>query len=168
MNFLYLLIIILTSLINYNTSFLINVNKHYTSVAAKILNINKLTKIHSNNEQIFKHIYHNNNASICYSFNNKNNAKLLLKDKYNYLVSFDIYKYKYLIIIKSTPISFNETKLDIDIRHNRNIKYNFTSLNFKHYNKINKFIYSYIYNNIIMNNKKETLSYDLFKFFNKY
>jgi len=169
MNFFYLLIIILSSFFNYNSSFLLNVNKHYINVASKILNINKLTKYHSNNDNVFKSInYYNNNNSICYVFNNKNNVKFLLKDKYNYLISFDVFKYKYLITIKSTPIAFNHTKLDIDIRQNRNLKYNFTTLNFKHYKTINNLIYSYIYNNIVMNNKKETLSYDLFKFFNNY
>jgi len=102
-----------------------------------------------------------------------------LKDKYNYLISFDVYKYKYLITVKSTPISHNNTNLDIDIRHNRNINYNFTNYNFtnynftrfnlKHYQRINNIIYSYIYKNIIINsNKKEMLSIPLFKFFNSY
>ena len=94
----------------------------------------------------------------------------MLKDKYNYLISFDIYKYKYLITLKSKPISYNYTVIDIDIRQNRNIKYNNTALNFNHYKRIDNIIYKYIYNNIILKNNenKYDMSIDLFKFFNKY
>lgn len=167
--FLKIFILFLSSL-TYNSSFTINVNKHYSLVAGNILNINTYLK-RSYPEFIFKSInYYNNNRSVCYTFDRKNKVKYLLKDKYNYLISFDVYKYKYLITVKSTPIEFNNTQLDIDIRHNRNINYNFTNYNFRrHYNKINNIIYSYIYNKLIINsNKKEMLSIPLFKFFNSY
>ena len=168
MNFFIKTLILLVSSLSYNSSFSINVNKHYSLVAGNILNVNKYLK-RSYPEFIFKSInYYNNNRSVCYTFDTKNKVKYLLKDKYNYLISFDVFKYKYLITIKSKPIDYNNTILDIDIRHNRNINYNFTTFNFRHYEKINNIIYSYIYTNIINSKKKETLSIPLFKFFNSY
>ena len=175
-NYFLKIFILFISSLTYNSSFIIsiNVNKHYSLIAANILNVNTYLK-KSYPEFIFKSInYYNNNRSVCYTFDRKNKVKYLLKDKYNYLISFDVYKYKYLITVKSTPISHNNTNLDIDIRHNRNINYNFTNYNFtrfnlKHYQRINNIIYSYIYKNIIINsNKKEMLSIPLFKFFNSY
>jgi hypothetical protein len=170
MNFFIKTLIILLSALTYNSySFSINVNKHYSHVAGNILNINKYLK-RSYPEHLFKSItYYNNNKSICYTFDTKNKVKYLLKDKYNYLISFDIFKYKYLIKIKSTPINYNSTFLDIDIRLNKNVYHNFTKLSYKHNKKINNLIYSYIYKNIIINsNKNETLSVPLFKFFNNF
>jgi hypothetical protein len=170
MNFFIKTLIILLSALTYNSySFSINVNKHYSHVAGNILNINKYLK-RSYPEHLFKSItYYNNNKSICYTFDTKNKVKYLLKDKYNYLISFDIFKYKYLIKIKSTPINYNSTFLDIDIRLNKNVYHNFTKLSYKHNKKINNFIFSYIYKNIIVNsNKNETLSVPLFKFFNNF
>jgi hypothetical protein len=170
MNFFIKTLIILLSALTYNSySFSINVNKHYSHVAGNILNINKYLK-RSYPEHLFKSItYYNNNKSICYTFDSKNKVKYLMKDKYNYLISFDIFKYKYLIKIKSTPINYNSTFLDIDIRLNKNVYHNFTKLSYKHNKKINNIIYSYIYKNIIINsNKNETLSVPLFKFFNNF
>lgn len=162
------ILILLISLFSFNSSFTINVNKHYSLIAGNILNINKSLK-YSYPEFIFKSInYYNNNKSICFTFDTKNKIKYLLKDKYNYLISFEVFKYKYLITVKSTPISYNNTMLDIDIRHNRNINYNFTTFNFRHYNRINNIIYSYINSNIINSNKKDSLAIPLFKFFNNY
>ena len=170
MNFFIKTLIILLSAMAYNSySFSINVNKHYSHVAGNILNINKYLK-RSYPEYLFKSInYYNNNKSVCYTFDSKNKVKYLMKDKYNYLISFDIFKYKYLIKIKSTPINYNSTFLDIDIRLNKNVYHNFTKLSYKHNKKINNFIFSYIYKNIIVNsNKNETLSVPLFKFFNNF
>lgn len=163
------ILILLLSVLSYNSSFSINVNKHYSLVAGNILNINNFLK-KPYPEFIFKSIdLYNDNKSVCYTFNRKNNFKYLLKDKYNYLISFDIFKYKYLITIKSIPINNNNTILDIDIRQNRNINFNFTNNNFKNYERINNIIFLYIYKNIIINtNKKEILSIPLFKFFNNY
>ena len=170
-NIIKILLILLSSssILNLSSSFSINVNKHYSLVAGNILNVNKYLK-RSYPEYIFKSInYYNNNKTVCYTFDTKNKVKYLLKDKYNYLISFDVYKYKYLITVKSTPISHNNTNLDIDIRPNKHINYNFTRFNLKHYERINNIIYSYIYKNIITNsNKKDTLSIPLFKFFNSY
>jgi len=134
MNFFIKTLIILLSALTYNSySFSINVNKHYSHVAGNILNINKYLK-RSYPEHLFKSItYYNNNKSICYTFDSKNKVKYLMKDKYNYLISFDIFKYKYLIKIKSTPINYNSTFLDIDIRLNKNVYHNFTKLSYKHY-----------------------------------
>lgn len=169
MNYFIKLFVLILSLFNCDSSsFSINVNNHYSLIAGNILNINRYLK-RSYPEYIFKSInYYNNNRSICYTFDTKYNVKYLLRDKYNYLISFDIYKYKYLLSIKSTPINHNTTVLDIDIRHKRNINYNFSRLNSKHCEKINNIIYSYIYKNIINSNKKEILSIPLFKFFNNY
>jgi len=163
------ILILIVSFFSLSLPFTINVNKHYSLVAANILNINRYLK-RSYPEYIFKSInYYNNNKSVCYTFDTKNKVKYLLKDKYNYLISFEIFKYKYLITIKSTPITYNNTDVDIDIRHNRNINYNFTNYNFRHYEKINNIIYAYIYKNMIINsNKNEKLSVPLFKFFNNY
>ena len=168
MNFFIKTLILLVSSLSYNSSFSINVNNHYSLVAGSILNVNKyLNRAYP--EYIFKSInYYNYNRSVCYTFDTKNKVKYLLKDKYNYLISFDIFKYKYLITVKSKPVSHNNTLLDIDIRHNRNINYNFSTYNFRHYEKINNIIYSYIYKNIINSEKKEILSIPLFKFFNSY
>jgi hypothetical protein len=170
MNFFIKTLIILLSALTYNSySFSINVNKHYSHVAGNILDLNKYLK-RSYPEHLFKSInYYNNNKSVCYIFDTKNKVKYLLKDKYNYLISFDVFKYKYLIKIKSTPINYNSTFLDIDIRLNKNVYHNFTKLSYKHNKKINNFIYSYIYKYIIINsNKNETLSVPLFKFFNNF
>jgi len=165
MNFL--LFILITSL-TCLTGFTINVNKHYAVLAGDILNLNNNI---NHNPSIFKSINkYNNNSSICYNFDHKNNYKYLLKDKYNYLVSFDIHKYRYLIILRSIPINYTTTELDIDIRHNRNLKGTNTILNFKNYKRIENIIYKYIYNNIIIkkNDDKYQQSIDLFKFFNSY
>jgi hypothetical protein len=78
------------------------------------------------------------------------------------------YEDKYLIILKSTPVYYNYTEIELDIRQNRNNNFNHNSLNFNHYKRINNIIYNYIYNNIIIKNKKDDLSIDLFKFFNNY
>ena len=165
MNFL--LFILITSL-TCLSGFTINVNKHYSVLAGDILNLNHNI---NNNPSIFKSINkYNNNNSICYNFDHKNNYKFLLKDKYNYLVSFDIYKYRYLIILRSMPINYSTTELDIDIRHNRNLKKSNTIYNFKHYKRIDNLIYKYIYENLIKKNNDENYqqSIELFKFFNSY
>jgi len=164
MNFF--LFILITSL-TYLSGFTINVNKHYSILAGDILNLNYNI---NNNPSIFKSINkYNNNNSICYNYNHKNNYKFLLKDKYNYLVSFDIYKYKYLVILRSMPINYSTTELEINIRHNRNLKLRNTIYNFKHYKRIDNIIYKYIYENIIRKNDENyQQSIDLFKFFNSY
>ena len=167
MKLLYLLFIFISSL-TYSSPFTLHINKNYAHIAGNILNLNNMIK---NNKELFKSInYYSKNSSICYIYDHKNNYKYMLKDKYNYLISFDIYKYKYLITLKSKPISYNYTVIDIDIRQNRNIKYNNTALNFNHYKRIDNIIYKYIYNNIILKNNenKYDMSIDLFKFFNKY
>ena len=123
----------------------------------------------SKSELAFKKInYLNQNKSISFDLNHKNNLKFLLKDKYNYLVSFDCYKYKYLILLKSKPIAYNYTQIDIDIRQDRQKNFNNKSINFSHYKRINNIIYKYIYSNIILKNKESDLSIELFKFFNNY
>jgi hypothetical protein len=163
----YLFMIIISSFLYLTNPFTIHINNHYSTIASKIFDIN--TNLKYNKETFFKNIsYYNDNKSISFNLNHKNNLKLLFKDKYNYLVSFDVYKYKYLIILKSTPIYYNYTEIDIDIRQDRNMKFNHNSLNFNHYKRINNIIYKYIYNNIIIKNKKDNLSIDLFKFFNNY
>jgi hypothetical protein len=162
----YLFIIIISSFLYLTNSFTIHINNHYSTIASKIFDIN--TNLKFNKETAFKNISYYNNKSMSFNLNHKNNLKLLFKDKYNYLVSFDVYKYKYLIILKSTPIYYNYTEIDIDIRQDRNNKFNYNSLNFNHYKRINNIIYKYIYNNIIIKNKKDDLSIDLFKFFNNY
>jgi hypothetical protein len=88
-----------------------------------------------------------------------------LKDKNNYILSFNVFKYKYLIFLKLTPITYNHTEVNIDIRQSRqNLDY---KINFNHYNRINNIIYRYIYNNIVTKENEE-LSVDLFKYFNNY
>ena len=34
-----------------------------------------------------------------------------MKDKYNYIIGFDIHKYKYKIFLKSKPILYNYTEV---------------------------------------------------------
>lgn len=167
MKFYYLLFILLTSL-SYLSTFTLHFNTHYTTIAGRILNLNTLLKNDIYQNDVFRNInYYNNNKSICFTYNHKNNFKYLLKDKYTYMVSFDVYKYKYLLFMKSKPITYNYTELDIEIRHNRNSKFNTTLLNFNHYRKIDNIIYKYIYYNIILK-QKEDMSVELFKFFNNY
>ena len=160
MKYFYLLFAFISSL-SYLTSFTIHVNDHYTSIAGNILCLNSMIKHRADFRSIN---YYNKNSSICYTYNHKNNFKYLLKDKYNYLISFDIFKYQYIIILKSHPIRHNYTALDIDIRH----KYNTYPKNINHFKRIDNIIYKYIYNNIIENNKNNEISPELFTFFNKY
>jgi hypothetical protein len=163
----HLFIIIISSLLYLTNTFTIHINSHYSTIASNIFDINNRLKY---NRESFKNInYYNNNKSLAFNLDHKNNLKFLLKDKYNYLVSFDIYKYKYLIILKSNPIYHNYTSIDIDIRQDRKKISNYNSLNFNHYKRINNIIYKYIYNNIIIKNKDDDeLSIDLFKYFNNY
>ena len=161
----YLVFIIISTFLYLTYPFTIHINNHYSSIAANILNVNDCLKYDKN---AFSSVnYYNKNKSIVFNLNNKYNFKYLLKDKYNYLVSFDIYKYKYLIILKSKPIAYNYTEVDIDIRQDRNKLFNNNTINFNHYNRINNIIYKYIYYNIILK-KKDDLSIELFKFFNNY
>ena len=119
-----------------------------------------------NNKDAFNSIsYYNKNNSMCFTLNHKNNLTYLMKDKYNYIVSFTVFKYKYLMFLKSTPIAYNYTILDIDFRQKRIDKN--PKLNFNHYNRINNIIYKYINNNIITK-KTDQLSVELFKYFNNY
>lgn len=148
-------------------TFTIYINNHYSTIPSNIFNINNRLKYDM--ETSFKNItYYNNNKSLLFNLDHKNNYKLLLKDKYNYLVSFDCHKYKYLVIIKSTPIFYNYTEVDIDIRQDRKKTFNTYSINFNHYKRINNIIYKYIYNNFIIKNNRNQLSVELFKFFNNY
>jgi hypothetical protein len=157
------LFILFSSLIIIGSGFVLNINKHYTNIASNIFNLNNNIKY---NQDIFKTVkYYNQNRSICYSFNHKNNMTFLMKDKTNYAISFTVFKYKYLIFLKLLPIAYNHTEVNIDIRQShQNYKY---KINFNHYNRINNIIYRYIYNNVIIKESEE-LSIDLFKYFNSY
>jgi hypothetical protein len=157
------LFILFSSLILFSSSFVLHIDKHYTNIAANIFNLNNNIKYHP---YIFQDIkYYNQNRSICYNFKHKNNMTLYLKDKNNYVISFNIFKYKYLIFLKSKPITYNHTEVNIDIRQSpNNLNY---KINFNHYNRINNIIYRYIYNNIVIKQNEE-LSIDLFKYFNNY
>lgn len=160
----YLLFILFSSLMLFGSSFVLHIDKHYTNIAANIFNLNNNIKY---NPYIFKDIkYYNQNRSICYNFNHKNNMTYYLKDKNNYIISFNIFKYKYLVFLKSKPITYNHTEINIDIRQSRHYR-NGYKINFNHYNRINNIIYRYIYNNVIRKENEE-LSIDLFKYFNNY
>lgn len=162
-----LLILIFSSFLYFTNPFTIHINDHYTKIASNIFDVNNLLKY--DKDTAFRSInYLNQNKSICFDLNHKNNLKFLLKDKYNYLVSFDCYKYKYLILLKSKPIAYNYTQIDIDIRQDRQKNFNYNSINFNHYKRINNIIYKYIYYNIILKNKDNDLDIELFKFFNNY
>lgn len=163
----HLFIIIISSFLYLTNTFTIHINNHYSTIASNIFDINNRLKY---DRESFKSInYYNQNKSLSFNLNHKNNLKILFKDKYNYLVSFDIYKYKYLIILKSKPIYYNYTEIDVDIRQDRNKIFNHNFLNFNHYKRINNIIYNYIYNNIIIKNKSnDDLAIDLFKYFNNY
>jgi hypothetical protein len=174
MKFINFLFILLLSSLSNLSGFTLHINNHYSTIAGKILNLNSILNYRFyNNDDNFYCLnnynleFYNSNKSMYLALNDKYNIKYLLKDKYNYFISFDIYKYKYKIIVKSKPISYNYTELDIDIRQNRNNKFNNTALNFNHYRKIDNIIYKYIYNNIIIKNKEE-MSTELFRFFNNY
>ena len=167
MNYIYLIFILISYLSNLSC-FTLHINNHYPIIAGKILNLNSiLNQGFYNNDNTYNINYYHNNKSLLLELNDKNNFKYLLKDKYNYFIKFDIFKYKYKVFIKSNPISYNYTQLDIDIRQNRNSKFNSTSLNFNHYKRIDNIIYKYIYNNIILKNNEE-MSVELFRFFNNY
>jgi len=173
MNYIYLIFILISNLSNLS-SFTLHINNHYSTIAGKICNLNSILNegfYNNDNSNYFFNTYnikyYDNNKSLLLELNDKNNIKYLLKDKYNYFIKFDIFKYKYKVFIKSNPISYNYTQLDIDIRQNRNNKFNSTSLNFNHYKRIDNIIYKYIYNNIILKNK-EDMSIELFRFFNNY
>ena len=147
-------------------SFTIHINSHYSTIAANIFDINNRLKY--DRELSFKDInYYNDNKSLSFNLNHKNNLKIILKDKYNYIVGFNIYKYKFQIFLRSKPIQYNYTEIDIDIRQNKVKLFNHNSLNFNHYNRVNNIIYKYIYNNIILKNNEE-MSVELFRFFNNY
>jgi hypothetical protein len=179
MKYFNLLFILLIASLSNLSGFTLHINNHYSTIAGKIFNLNKILKygFYFDSKCVFRddtiyHInYYNENKSLMLILNDKNNIKYLLKDKYNYFISFDIFKYKYKIFVKSTPIAHNYTEIDIDIRQNRNNKFNNTILNFNHYRRINNIIYKYIYNNIIIekeNKNEDELSIKLFKFFNNY
>jgi len=174
MKYIYLFFILISYLSNLSC-FTLHINNHYPIIAGKILNLNSILNqgfYNNDNTNYFFNTYnikyYDNNKSLLLELNDKNNFKYLLKDKYNYFIKFDIFKYKYKVFIKSNPISYNYTQLDIDIRQNRNSKFNSTtSLNFNHYKRIDNIIYKYIYNNIILKNNEE-MSIELFRFFNNY
>lgn len=157
------LFVLFSSLIIFGSSFVLHVDKHYTNIAANIFNLNNNIKY---NPYIFKNVkYFNENRSICYNFNHKNNMTFLLKDKTNYAISFNVFKYRYLIFLRLVPITYNHTEINIDIRQSR--QNNNYKINFNHYNRVNNIIYRYIYNNVIRKENEE-LSIDLFKYFNNY
>jgi len=157
------LFVLFSSLIIFGSSFVLHVDKHYTNIAANIFNLNNNIKY---NPYIFKNVkYFNENRSICYNFNHKNNMTYLLKDKTNYAISFNVFKYRYLIFLRLVPITYNHTEINIDIRQSR--QNNNYKINFNHYNRVNNIIYRYIYNNVIRKENEE-LSIDLFKYFNNY
>ena len=163
----YIFIIIISSFLYLSNTFTIHINNHYSNIAGNIFDINNLLKY--DRDIAFKNInYYNENKSLIFNLNHKNNLKFLMKDKYNYIIGFDIHKYKYKIFLKSKPILYNYTEIDIDIRQDKNSILNQNSLNFNHYKRINNIIYKYIYNNIIIKNNKEDLAIDLFKYFNNY
>ena len=171
---IYYLIFILLSYLSNLSGFTLHINNHYSIIAGKIFTLNSILNYRFyNNDDNFYCLnnynleFYNSNKSMYLALNDKHNFKYLLKDKYNYFITFDIYKYKYKIIINSKPISHNYTAVDLDIRQNRNLKFNHTSLNFKNYKRIDNIIYKYIYNNIILKNNEE-MSVDLFRFFNNY
>ena len=147
---------------NFSFQFTTNINKYYKNIAGNILNLNDKiilnNKLIKNNVDIlFKDIeYHN--KSICYTFYGKNNLKYILKDNYNYVISFNIYKYRYLMYINVVPLSYVNTTLNIDIRHDKNLK---------HLNMINKKIINELMLQIYTNVEKD-LSVELFKFFNDF
>jgi hypothetical protein len=175
MKYFNLLFILLISSLSNLSSFTLHINNHYSTIAGKIFSLNSIlnygfyyyNKYNYYDANFCDIKFYNENKSILLQLNDKNNIKYLLKDKYNYFISFDIFKYKYKIILKSKPITYNYTEIDIDIRQNRNNKFNNTELNFNHYRRIDNIIYKYIYNNIILKNK-EDMSIELFKFFNSY
>ena len=158
----YFFIIIISSFLYLSNTFTIHINNHYSNIAGNIFDVNNLLLY--DRDIAFKNInYYNENKSLIFNLKHKNNIKYLLKDKYNYIISFDIHKYKYKIFLKSKPILYNYTEIDVDIRHDRNL-----ILNNNHYRRINNVIYTYIYDNIIIKNNKDYLSIDLFKYFNNY
>jgi hypothetical protein len=169
MKYIYFLFILISNLSNLS-SFTLHLNNHYSTIAGKIFNLNSIINngCYNNNIASYNNLnYYNSNKSLVLELNDKNNFRYLLKDKYTYFITFNIFKYNYKIFIKSKPISYNYTAIDIDIRQNRNIKFNNTALNFNHYRKIDNIIYKYIYNNIILK-KNEEMSIELFRFFNSY
>jgi hypothetical protein len=158
----YIFIIIISCFLYLSNTFTIHINNHYSNIASNIFDVNNLLLY--DRDIAFKNInYYNENKSLIFNLKHKNNIKYLLKDKYNYIISFDFYKYKYKIFLKSTPILYNYTIIDVDIRHDRNL-----ILNNNNYKRINNIIYKYIYNNIIIKNNKDYLAIDLFKYFNNY
>ena len=164
------LFFILISYLSYLSSFTLHINNHYSNIAGKILNLNSIINkgCYNNNIACYHNLnYYNSNKSLVLELNDKNNFRYLLKDKYSYFITFNIFKYNYKIFIKSKPILHNYTTIDIDIRQNRNLKFNNTALNFNHYRRIDNIIYKYIYNNIILKNNEE-MSVELFRFFNSY
>ena len=158
-----ILFILFSSCLLLASPFTLHIQNHYSTIAANIFNVNDYLK---NNKDAFNSIsYYNKNNSMCFTLNHKNNLTYIMKDKYNYIVSFTVFKYKYLMFLKSTPIAYNYTILDIDFRQKRIDKN--PKLNFNHYNRINNIIYKYINNNIITK-KTDQLSVELFKYFNNY
>jgi len=169
MKYIYFLFILISNLLNLS-SFTLHINNHYSTIAGKIFNLNSIINkgCYNNNIASYNNLkYYNSNKSLVLELNDKNNFRYLLKDKYSYFITFNIFKYNYKIFIKSKPISHNYTAVDIDIRQNRNLKFNNTVLNFNHYRRIDNIIYKYIYNNIILKNNEE-MSVELFRFFNNY
>jgi len=163
----YLLFSILSSFILYTYPFTFCINKHYIDIASNIFNVNNNLKY---NSDAFNSVnFYNNNRSIVFNINHKNNITYMMKDKYNYIISFNIFKYKYLLFLKSKPISYNYTEIDVDIRRKSdNISYTNNKLRYNHYNKINNIIYKYIHNNIIVKKTDKFLATVLFKHFNTY
>jgi len=147
---IFIFIIFILNLFHNNFSFQYSttINKYYKNIAGNILH----NKIIRNIE------YYNYNKSISYNFYGKYKLKYTLIDNYNYIIHFNIYKYKYLININVIPITYLNTTLNIDIRHDKNLK---------HLNLINKKIINKIIAQI--NKTKDVeLSTDLFKFFNDF
>ena len=157
-------LIFLLNLFNiFSFQYNINVNKYYKDIAGNILELNRKLNLNKallkNNVDIFfKDIDYYHNKSICYSFYGKNNLKYMLKDKYNYEISFNIYKYRYLMFINVIPLTFFNTTLNIDIRHDKNLR---------HYNIINTLIMNKFITQINTYHH-EDMAIELFKFFNDF
>ena len=119
MKFNYLLFILI-SYLSYLSCFTLHINNHYSTIAGKICNLNAILDNGFYNNDKTNYCYntydikfYNNNKSLLLELNDKNNVKYLLKNKYNYFITFDIFKYKYNIMVKSYPITYNYTKMDL-------------------------------------------------------
>jgi len=142
----------------HNKRFEITFNRNYADGICNLMNLNNnLINNTYKSLKINKIPNYNNNRSLVYTYDNDNkNTKIILRTKNNYLIKHNNKLNDFLIFIKSNPISKNETKWNVYLKHDVNYMHEY----FVH-DTINKWLIKEV------NRKSTELVPELFDFFHK-